>query len=278
VVTPEGVPLAFAIAPAGDRAAAFLVDAALIFAGVVAVVLLGAVASDGGGWVWAVVQVSVFLLVNAYFLFFESRGQGATPGKRRLGIRVIDARGGALSVEAVIARNLVRDLEVFLPLVALASPESLWPGAPPLARAASVVWLAVFALLPLFNRQRLRVGDLVAGTCVVLAPRVVLLEDPGRARAGAGRRAAPDYSFDDAQLDVYGIYELQVLEDVLRRAGREDGPAALRVVAKKIAKKIRWTGPVADVEGFLRAFYAALRDRLERRLLLGQRKADKHSR
>jgi uncharacterized RDD family membrane protein YckC len=281
IVTPEGVALSFPIASAGDRAGAFLIDFAVMVAAQVLVFLLLSAAGVGAGWTLALGNVLLFLLQNAYFVWFESRWQGSTPGKRATGIRVIDARGGTLTVDAVVARNLARVLEVFLPLAVVVSPEALWPDAPSWARLAASGWIFVFALLPLFNRERLRVGDLIAGTCVVWAPKAVLLEDQTRARPRLGAAEPPPPSaFTDAQLDVYGIYELQVLEDVLRRSasrGAEDRDA-VRAVATKIAQKIRWTAPVTDPGAFLREFYAALRDRLERRMLVGRRKEDKHAR
>jgi uncharacterized RDD family membrane protein YckC len=275
VVTPEGVPLSFPIAAAGDRAGAFLIDAFLMVVAMAVVFVLWLLAGPEAGWTAAVVNLVVFAIQNAYFIWFETRWQGSTPGKRAVGIRVIDARGGALTVEAVLARNLVRVLEVLLPLAVLVAPESVWPGAPPWARLASSAWLLLFALLPLFNRERLRVGDLVAGTCVVAAPKAVLLEDQGKGRLLDASGVA---AFTDAQLDVYGIYELQVLEDVLRRTRSEGGREAARTVADRIARKIGWSGDLTDPVPFLRDFYAALRDRLERRMLLGKRKADKHAR
>jgi len=207
-----------------------------------------------------------------YFAFFELAWQGQTPGKRRLRIRAVEARGGPLTAEAIIARNLTRELELFLPMAALFAPEALFAGAPSWARLAATVWMLVFGFLPLFNRDRLRVGDLVAGTVVVRTPDAVLLEDLAVARA---REAI---GFTDEQLDVYGVYELQVLEDVLRRRGQAGSGDALRTVAAKIREKIRWEGPAIADEPFLDAFYAALRARLERRLLFGKRRADKHDR
>jgi len=66
----------------------------------------------------------------------------------------------------------------------------------------------VLALLPLWNRQRLRIGDLVAGTMVVQTPAGALLDEVGA--------DADAVAFTPAQLDVYGVYELQVLEGLLR--------------------------------------------------------------
>jgi len=274
--TPEGIPVRFEIATAGDRAGAFLADLLLIFLGTMALALLFFLAG-GGAWLEAILMLVVFALQHGYFLWFEMRWQGATPGKRRLGLRVIDGRGGALGADAVIVRNLTRSLEFFLPLGVVLAPEAAWPGAPPWVRGIASLWVLVVALMPLFNRHRLRIGDMLGGTMVVVAPKAVLLADQGAARTARG---AEVFTFTDAQLDVYGIYELQVLEELLRHA---DGPQAhqkLGAVCRKIRAKIgdtSRTGLVVEPERYLRDFYAALRARLEHRMLLGKRKANKHS-
>ena len=58
---------------------------------------------------------------NLYFIHFELSWHGATPGKRIVGIRVVDRRGGPLLPAAVIARNLTREIEIFIPLGVLIS-------------------------------------------------------------------------------------------------------------------------------------------------------------
>lgn len=279
VVTPEGVPLGFTLARAGDRAAGFVLDMLIVYGAVIVLALLAWMAggSRGAGWVMPFVLIAIFLLQNFYFVFFELRWQGMTPGKRVVGIRVMDARGGALTAGAVIARNLVRDVEVFVPLQVLVFSEQVFAGAPGWARLLASAWAVVFMLLPLFNKDRLRVGDMVAGTLVVLAPRAVLLDDLGG--PGAAGSARDDYHFSQAQLGIYGIYELQVLEDLLRReAPTVAQTQALERVCEQIQRKIGWraTSPGAiDPERFLRAFYTALRAHLERKMLLGTRREDK---
>lgn len=279
VVTPEGVPIRFTVALAGDRAAAFLLDQALMVLALAAVGLgvLGLALSGvhlAGDLAFAILVLAWFLVRTFYFAFFELAWQGETPGKRRLRLRAVDARGGPLSAEAIIARNLTRELELFLPAIALFSPEAIFPGAPGWARLGALLWMLLFGLLPLFNRDRLRVGDLVAGTIVIRTPDAVLLEDLSAARPAA---AAP-VPFTDAQLDVYGVYELQVLEQVLRGRGATGHAEAVQTVAGTIRRKIAWDGPPVADEPFLEAFYAALRGRLERRLLLGKRRESKHDR
>ncbi|HSN89845.1 MAG TPA: RDD family protein [Anaeromyxobacteraceae bacterium] len=278
VVTPEGVPIRFVLAQAGDRLGAFLLDGVFILGAMFALLvpLVWLLVKDviDGDLVGAVLLLGVFLIRTFYFTFFELTWQGQTPGKRKMGIRAVDARGGPLRAEAIIARNLTREVEVILPLTVIFGGEWVFPGAPGLARLAAITWALLFGFLPLFNRDRRRVGDLVAGTVVVRQPEAILLEDLTR-RAPA-RAAAEAPAFTDAQLDVYGIYELQTLEEVLRQ--RTPGrPEVLEAVAAKIRAKIGWTEP-GPAEPFLEAFYAALRGRLERRLLFGKRRETKHDR
>ncbi|HEX3479531.1 MAG TPA: RDD family protein [Kofleriaceae bacterium] len=284
IVTPEGVPLRFTLARAGDRAVAFVIDLALQMAVVVAVWWgLTLAVGSSGTWLRAAIVILVFVLVNFYFAVFEVRWQGATPGKRKVGIRVIDARGGQLETSAVLARNLIRELEVWTPLRLLVMGNVVWPEAPGWAQLCAGAWAMVFLLMPLFNKDRLRVGDMIAGTRVVMQPRVVLLPDLADEAAAPARRVpgtppAAVHVFSDAQLAIYGIYELQVLEGVLRT--RPDDPAhlgALRTVSERVRAKIRYEGQVTDDERFLHEFYAAQRAHLEQKLLFGQRREDKFS-
>ena len=283
VLTPEGVPLVLRTALAGDRLGAFLIDFVILLA-LNTVCILGTWLATRvplqASWLGAFTQLLMFVSWNFYFVFFELRWQGATPGKRLVGLRVVDRRGGPLSADAVIVRNLTRDVEFFMPLQALLFGGGLISGSSGWTRFIGVLWLLVLACLPLFNKLRLRIGDIVAGTVVVVRPRVVLLPDQGAHAVTAA--AAVQFHFDDQALDVYGIYELQVLEEVLRRGqdGTPEGFLAMDAVADKIRRKIGWQAPAStrvDPAAFLRDFYAALRARLEHKMLLGERKMDKYS-
>jgi uncharacterized RDD family membrane protein YckC len=123
VVTPEGVPIRFAVALAGDRLGAFLLDLALIGAIVLALVapLVALFAGGvlGGDLVVALAILAVFLVRTFYFAFFELSWQGQTPGKRRLRLRAVDGRGGPLSAEAIVARNLTQRSWVIICLLSV---------------------------------------------------------------------------------------------------------------------------------------------------------------
>jgi uncharacterized RDD family membrane protein YckC len=273
-VTPEGIDLRLNIADAGQRAAAFLLDAAIIIGILIALTLiivltgLGAV-GVAGAEMMAVIWLAVFFLLrNFYFTAFELSARAATPGKRAMGLRVAARDGGRLRAESVFARNAMRELEVFLPLSILGARASEG-GVDSWMYLLAVVWAAIFVFFPLFNRDRLRIGDLVGGTWVVRTPGRKLLRD--MADDGAARLAT--YDFTPAQVDAYGAKELHVLESVLRQGDRK----TLGAVAERISNKIGWTRDPRDSDqDFLSAYYAALRGRLEQKLLMGVRRRDKH--
>lgn len=290
MVTPEGVSLNVTVAAAGARAGALALDIIIILGLIFLVTIAGlmllwgmGVAFDGNlenasgplqllAVLWI---ISVFLFRNAYFLYFELGDRAATWGKRAVGIRVAARDGGRLTAEAVIARNIVRDVELFLPLVFLTSGEASG-SMTDLTAWAGFLWVLMFLLFPLFNRDRLRGGDVIAGTWVIenvkknlgdiVAPSAANLSDDGTAMVTR-------YQFSDDDLSVYGEYELQTLENVLRSNQNE----ALQKVAESICRKIGWEPGSGDERVFLEAYYTALRARLERSMKFGKRRKDKFS-
>lgn len=285
LTTPEGIVLPLTLASRGARFGAIAIDLTVIFTLMIVtslgLMLLGigvfnANLGDGqrNGAVELVVVLwiaAMFLFRNAYFLYYELGPRGATPGKRLSGIRIAARDGGRLSPEMVIARNLLRDIELFMPLVFLGGAAD--GGDMGLAGLAGGIWFLVFALFPLFNRDNLRAGDVIAGSWVVEAPRTMLegaLSVSSEAQ-GKSTITGASYRFSDADLGVYGEHELQTLERVLR----DNRPEALAAVHDAICRKIGWQPGAGDERAFLEAYYTQLRARLESGMRLGKRKADK---
>jgi uncharacterized RDD family membrane protein YckC len=244
-----------------------------------------------------------FIVRNLYFIHFELAWQGRTPGKKICGLRVISRDGGELTPAAVIARNLTREVEVFLPLslcLNFGFAAGFW------AQLSLLGWVLGISLLPLFNRDHLRAGDLLGGTRVIAMPGRVLLDDlaaalpekaetnpayPAYRKTGGepaatepentepGAAGAEDRAcfFTHEQLSIYGAFELQVLEELLRRPDTGDSLRLLVTVCEKIRRKIGWEGEVEEKETrrFLTEFYAAERAALEREQLFGRGRADK---
>ena len=294
MITPEGIALPLTLASRGTRLGALTLD--LLFIGLLMIGTTMARIAIAGGTanLFGTVQdagqnagslrhalefltvlwfAAMFLFRNAYFLFFELGPRGATPGKRITGIRIAARDGGRLTAEMVIARNLLRDIELFMPLVFLASASG--GGDMEGASLAAIAWFLVFVLFPFFNRDRLRAGDVIAGSWVVEAPKRKLEAAMSLSSAAhpavAASASAPAYRFGEAELAAYGEYELQTLERVLR----ENRAEANRQVCEAICRKIGWTAEVTDQRAFLEAYYTQLRARLEAGMRMGKRKPDK---
>lgn len=273
IVTPEGVPVTVEIADYGERLTAFAIDFAIWMLLTLAIYIpLFAVIGRTRG---SLIAISIalflgFLVRNLYFVYFELAWQGATPGKRVVGLRVIDRRGGPLLPSAVIARNLTREVEMFIPLgILLEGGQS--NGVVDWSELSIAVWLLFFAALPAINRDRMRGGDLIAGTMVISLANRPLSSDLVERTL--------QFAFTPQQLQAYGAFELQVLEELLRRPHSAETLQVLDEVCDKICRKIGWSDPLPrrDVTVFLRDFYTAERAYLEREQLYGKAKADKYA-
>ena len=267
LLTPEGVPLRVELAEPGERIAAFLIDLAIAEVTSILILLIGLLGSFGLEMTLAAALFLSFLIRNAYFIFFELRWAGQTPGKRAIGLRVIDRRGGPLRAGAIVARNLTRQAEFFFPLEMLMMAQGwIWsPG----SILPAVIWIGAMIAIFYFSPDRLRAGDLIGGTIVIAVPKRILAED----------LATEQHSFEFTyeQLQHYGVKELQVLEDVLRQPHNTDSARLRREISDRIQRRIGWTKPFTgrEIEKFLVDFYTAQRAFLESRKNLGDERADK---
>jgi uncharacterized RDD family membrane protein YckC len=153
VVTTEKVPFNYRVAGLGSRFLAWLVDVLFVLVLLFMGVLVGMVVEirrEGVGQ--AVIFLWAFALAWGYFLLFEWLWQGQTPGKRLLGIRVIQWSGTAITFYQAAVRTILRAADA-LPL-----PHPLGVGLVGFAAAAC-------------NRENRRLGDLAAGTLVVHVER-----------------------------------------------------------------------------------------------------------
>jgi len=270
LVTPEGINLRTRLADVGLRISAFFIDFILLL--VIMFLFLWMVdelpipyGSRLAEFVTVLTALVIFFLRFFYFTGFEASRRAATPGKMLLKIRVASRTSPRLDANAVFVRNVMRELEFFLPISLMIYAG--FGGVQGAIYTVALLWAAVFLFFPLFNRDRMRAGDLLAGTWVVRSPRPRLLTDLSDAQP------IGDFAFTPAQVEAYGVRELHVLEDVLRANQRE----VIKDVAKRIRRKIEWArSPSESDRDFLDAYYRALRARLESRMLFGVRRADKY--
>jgi uncharacterized RDD family membrane protein YckC len=145
--TPENIEFRYTLAGPGTRGAAYLLDSIILGAvGWLLTQPLSAalIQAEGvGPWIAALFGLLLFVVFQGYFVWFDWKGNGRSPGKKTLGIRVIKDGGYALTFTDSLLRNLLRFVD-FLPFL-------------------NAVGLASICV----TRHGQRLGDLVAGTLVV---------------------------------------------------------------------------------------------------------------
>ncbi|WP_051471270.1 RDD family protein [Patulibacter minatonensis] len=162
ISTPEAVDVVLDLAGPGTRISSGAID--LVIQGLVALVgllILGGL-NDAIGDDWTIVLASIlaFLLLFFYDVAWELLGDGRTPGKMMLGLRVVRDDGRRVDPGSSVLRNLLRIIEL------------------PLLYAPGIIMVTL-------TKRHQRLGDVVAGSLVVREPR--------RATRALGRTAgAPD--------------------------------------------------------------------------------------
>ncbi len=179
VVTPEGVALHLPAAGPVPRALAWGIDLAIrLGILLLGAMLLGVLGAAGQG----VYLIMLFLVFWGYPILFEALWNGQTPGKRAMGLRVVNADGAPVGWLPAITRNLLRTVDML-----------------PFGYTAGLI----VCLADPYGR---RLGDLVAGTLVlhevrerdhlaapvnaVLAPHLLLRPAEQAAVVAFGERAA----------------------------------------------------------------------------------------
>jgi uncharacterized RDD family membrane protein YckC len=281
LLPPEGVPLYFRVGGVGVRLAAQFTDLLITGAGAVAIFLLVlALNLATPTTAIAVASMLFFFIRIPFYAASELLWNGQTVGKRLMKIKVVSANGQALTTQSLVVRNLMKEAEIFLPgtLVLTLSTEALVPS------ILSLIWVMGVLAVPLFNRRRQRLGDIIAGTYVIHLPKPFLLPDMTKTMRPPSA-AQPSFQFLTHQLEHYGAFELQTLEGVLRSSNRAKGPDAykrhketLAAIVVQVRRKIDYAEPVRpeDQQAFLEAFYKAQRAFLEQRQLFGDKRQDKH--
>ncbi len=213
LITPENVEVHYALAGIGSRLAAAVLDAILqllvLLAIVVPLVLIsGGFSGEGAdlglsglGIGLAVLLIVLLFLffVGGYYLFFETLWNGQTPGKRAMGLRVVQENGRPVDFFTSAARNVLRLVDM-LPAFYLVGLASIF-----------------------FSPRYKRLGDYVAGTLVIKEYRPQTTPFRGQDRVSTGEEQG-----DGAPPEVDGL--------ALPRAHlitREDYEIARRLLSRR---------------------------------------------
>jgi uncharacterized membrane protein SpoIIM required for sporulation/uncharacterized RDD family membrane protein YckC len=237
IETPEHVAFTYTIAGIGSRAAAAIVDF-ICTAGILLVfwMLLALSAKLFRGtpladrstqWIFSALIVGNFILQWGWYVLWEGLADGQTPGKRWLGLRVVQEGGHPVTFASSAVRNLVRVID-------------MQPG----------ISYGVAIVSSIATRNGKRLGDIAGGTIVVQEKAVPLVAG-GVPVPAAGTRAP-------ALATLLTDDEFAVLERFVARRGELDAERRGRLV-EQLATRFRPRVP--DFSGSDAAMLLALHER-----------------
>ena len=219
--TPENVGFDYEIAGIGSRFLAALIDTAIMAVavfGVNFVLLLLATTFDvmpsAAAWNAAIAGLIAFAVIWGYYIYFEVRWNGQSPGKRRIGIRVLRRDGTPVSATESAVRNLVRIVDFM-----------------PFAYGVGVVTMFI-------HEQACRLGDLAASTLVVHERSEITLESLRQSTSMPLMTTPFEESVGSWPLTRLDADDLQLAAEFLqRRYTLVNAPALARaILARMIAK------------------------------------------
>ena len=180
-----GIDVSLPVAGPGARSFAFIIDWHIRLILALAWFVLAAVVNNGGlsvaytpghsqRW-FAVVVIPALAFYFLYHPAVEVAMRGRTPGKRRVGIRIVTRTGGPPGAGALLVRNVFRLIDS-LP-----------------------VFYGLGLTLMVLTRDSLRCGDMAAGTLLVYehsAAGTELLQDASRRMGGTLDTAGAEIAAD----------------------------------------------------------------------------------
>jgi uncharacterized RDD family membrane protein YckC len=202
IQTPENVAFGYQVSGIGSRFLATLIDTILIAVLQVIVLLVtalllrafGGVSDDNPAtaWVFAAYSLVTAVFYWGYYVFFETLWNGQTPGKRWVGLRVIRTNGTPITLSESFIRNLARLVD-FLPAM-----------------------YGVGVITMFIDKQSRRLGDLAAGTLVVLDRAPIDIQDLA-VKQTVHLRAWANVPLDGFPVERLTNAELGLIEDFLKR-------------------------------------------------------------
>ncbi len=255
IETPEQVELHVPLAPFGTRIYAALIDYCILalinifFIGLFFLALLMGRHSkvEDAAWYFFALFTTLFSLMNLlYFVWFEFRGRGQTPGKKMARIRTVMNTGQGLTFPAALLRNLARLVDNF-PL--------LW-------------------IVPGLDKAKRRTGDLLAHTLVI---DTSAQKDKPVALSVGDSYAALENKLFTFTTDIFSRVspeDINLLEYFFSRtrkvtAARTKRKKTAEQIAERYCKRLELADQETEISEhpfrFLEEFYLFLKDRYEQR-------------
>ena len=157
----DGVEISLRIAGPYVRSMALILDYLIIVGLLIVVCVLLAVLSSkiNENISTGILLIFLFIMSWGYFALFEGGKRGATPGKRAMGIRVVDRSGNSATRGQALVRNILRFVDML-------------PGLPTGGIGVFIGGYGTGLTTSLLSKKFQRLGDLVANTVVIYSKPV----------------------------------------------------------------------------------------------------------
>jgi len=197
--TPENVIFNYEVAGLVTRGLAAFLDSVIITVtqGLVLGIILGFTGMPSiddsaiQSWMIAILGFLAFVMLWGYYVFFEVRWNGQSPGKRWLGLRVVCADGTPISLTESLIRNLVRLID-FLPM-----------------------YYGIGIVMMFIDDKMRRLGDMAAHTLVVRDQKAIPLEslsaNPGSTSSSISHLT------EEVRVSRLTSQDIQMMEDYFAR-------------------------------------------------------------
>jgi len=213
-ITNQNIEIDLELGSLGDRVAAFILDALIVLAVVLAI---SALISNTVFEEW--IEVMFYIPLMFYSLAFEYFGKGQTPGKRATNIKVVKVDGSTPSIGSYLLRWLFRIIDLWLYPIMFAP--------------------AVISIIATKNGQR--IGDIVAGTTVIKIRKV------------EAAQAFKSIAKDDHQVTFSGVKtlnddQIELIKKALKMRKEGFNDEGVVVLAQKIKDKLKIESDLPDVK------------------------------
>ncbi|WP_420318596.1 RDD family protein [Ekhidna sp.] len=213
-VTNQNIEIDLELGSLGERIIAFILDVLLIFVFVmIATGLLSLIEVNE----WALTLI--FIPLMFYSIAFEYFGNGQTPGKRAMNIKVTRLDGSTPSISHYLIRWLFRIVDIWLYPVMFAP--------------------AVISIIATKNGQR--IGDIIAGTTVI------------KVRQISANQAFQTVIPEDHKITYSGVKmlnddQIELIKKALKRRKEGYSDEGVKVLVEKIKTKLNIESNDPDVK------------------------------
>lgn len=212
-ITNQNIEIDLELGSLGERIVAFFLDALIIFCFIIGMsILVEGIGIEFGDWI----QYLFYIPVMFYSFAFEYFGNGQTPGKRAMNIKVVKLDGTTPTISGYLLRWLFRVIDIYLYGV-----------------------VAVISIIITKNGQR--IGDLAAGTTVIKIRNV------GAAQAFKSN-VKEDHMVTFPGVKLLKDEQIELVKKALKMRKEGYNQEGVSVLAEKIKGKLHIESDLPDVK------------------------------